>query len=112
MRKEFEKKINCRSKTKWTKQEETYLVENWGTISVKTIAKKLGRSEDAVVVKKCRLRLGAFLDNGSYVTWNQLLKAIGYEQSGSYKMTSWVRNRGFPLHTKKSKQYCFQSRQP
>lgn len=107
MKKEFGKKINCRSKRKWTKQEETYLVENWGTISVKTIAKKLERSENAVVVKKCRLGLGAFLDNGCYVTWNQLLKAIGFGHSDGYKMTSWVRNRGFPLHTKKVNNTAF-----
>lgn len=101
MKKEFEKKIGCASKRKWTKQEEAYLTENWGTVSVKKIAKKLERSEDAVLVKKCRLGLGAFLNSGDYVTWNQLLKAIGYRQADCYKMTSWVKNKGFPLRMKK-----------
>lgn len=86
----------------WTKQEEEYLIENWGTFSVATIAKNLGRTENAVVVRKCRLGLGAFLDNGDYITWNQLQIAIGKGKSGNgYKMISWVKNRDFPIHTKK-----------
>lgn len=85
----------------WTKKEEEYLAENWGTLSVPTIAKNLGRSENAIVVRKCKLGLGAFLDNGDYVTWNQLMGAIGYGTVDNYKMTSWVKNRDFPLHTKR-----------
>lgn len=85
----------------WTKQEEEYLAEKWGTLSVETIAKNLGRTENAVVVRKCRLGLGAFLENGDYVTWNQLQHAIGSGNCCSYKMTSWVKKRGFPIHTKR-----------
>ena len=85
----------------WTKQEEEYLVENWGTLSVRTIAKNLGRSENAVVVRKCRLGLGSFLESGEYITWNQLHIALGMGTLDSYKMISWVRNRDFPIHTKR-----------
>lgn len=85
----------------WTKQEEEYLIEKWGTVSVKTIAKKLNRSENAIVVRKNRLGLGAFLENGEYITWNQLSLALGKGNVDSYKMTSWVKNREFPVHTKR-----------
>ena len=85
----------------WTKQEEEYLTENWGTLSVATIAKNLGRSENAIVVRKCMLGLGAFLESGDYVTWNQLQHAIGSGNCGGYKMTSWVKNRGFPVHKRR-----------
>ena len=86
----------------WTKQEEEYLVENWGTISVGTIAKNLNRSENAVVVRKCRLGLGSFLESGDYITWNQLQIALfGNNTSSGYKKISWVRNRDFPIHTKR-----------
>lgn len=89
----------CRN---WTKQEEAYLIENWGTISVGTIAKNLNRSENAVIVRKCRLGLGKFLEGGEYITWNQLQIALcGKQTSSSYKMISWVRNRNFPIHTKR-----------
>lgn len=86
----------------WTSDEEQYLIENWGTISVKTIAKNLGRSENAVIVRKDRLGLGAFLESGEYITWNQLQIALGFGLSGSgYKMISWVKHRDFPIHTKR-----------
>lgn len=86
---------------KWTQEEEKYLIENWGMHSVSTIAKKLGRTENAVVVRKCRLGLGAFLESGDYVTWNQLQRAIGCNSGSTYKMISWVTNRSFPVHTKR-----------
>lgn len=86
---------------KWTEHEEKYLIESWGMYSVSTIANRLGRSVDAVIVRKCRLGLGAFLESGDYVTWNQLQKVLGCESSGSYKMISWVKNRSFPMHTKR-----------
>ena len=85
----------------WTKQEEEYLIENWGTLSVGTIAKNLNRSENAVIVRKCRLGLGSFLESGEYITWNQLHIALGIGTADVYKMISWVRNRGFPIHTKR-----------
>ena len=92
----------------WTKQEEEYLAENWGTLSVKTIAKNIGRSENAIVVRKCRLGLGSFLDNGEYVTWNQFQIAYcGSSSSGTYRMTSWVKNRNFPIHTKRVNKNSF-----
>ena len=85
----------------WTLQEERYLQENWGTLSVETLAKNLERSENAVIVRKCKLGLGAFLDNGDYVTWNQLMRAIGYRNANSYQLISWVEKRGCPVHTKR-----------
>lgn len=92
----------------WTKEEERFLEENWGTLSVKQIAKRLNRSENAVVVRKHRLGLGAFLDNGGYITWSQFQIAYcGSNSSSTYRMTSWVKNRGFPIHTKTVKDNSF-----
>lgn len=86
----------------WTKEEEDYLADKWGSLSIKTIAKNLGRSENSIIVRKDRLKLGSFLENGEYITWNQLQVALGKEHSSSgYKMISWVRNRNFPVHTKR-----------
>lgn len=85
----------------WTKEEEEYLIEKWGTVSVKTLAKTLNRSENAIIVRKGRLGLGAFLESGEYITWNQLMLALGITGGNGYKMTSWVKNRGFPVHTKR-----------
>jgi len=92
----------------WTKQEDEYLAEYWGIVSVATLAKNLGRSENAIIIRKSRLGLGAFLESGDYVTWNQLLKAIGCgSNAGGYKVTSWIKNRDFPVHTRRVKNNSF-----
>lgn len=84
----------------WTPEEKQYLSDNWGSLSVGTLTKNLNRSENAIRVMAQRLGLGAFLESGDYITWNQFLIAIGYSESG-YQMKSWVENRGFPIHTKR-----------
>lgn len=90
------------NKPNWTQKEYDYLEENWGKVSIPTICKKLGRSENAIKIKAQRLGLGAFLEQGDYVTLNQLLIAVtGANYGSGYKMKSWVKNRDFPLHTKK-----------
>lgn len=86
----------------WTKEEKQYLEDNWGMLSKQTLAKNLNRSLNAIEVMKNRLGLGAFLDSGDYVTWNQLQIVLGLGKSGSgYKMISWVKNRNFPIRTKR-----------
>lgn len=91
----------------WTEEEYRYLEDSWGTLSSKTIAKNLGRSENAVIVKVTRLRLGAFLEAGEYVSWNQFLKALGVQGGRGYKSISWIKNRGFPIHSKKVRNCSF-----
>ncbi|MBP3677410.1 MAG: hypothetical protein J6I97_03600, partial [Agathobacter sp.] len=91
----------------WTKEEDDYLLEKWGSVSVKHIAKRLNRSENAIIVRKNRLGLGKFLEHGEYLTWNQLIIALGKGNTDSYKMISWVENRGFPLHTQRVNQNTF-----
>lgn len=73
-----------RNKT-WTKQEQEYLIEKWGTLPIKRIAKNLNRTELAVINKADRLHLGAFLASGDYITYNELLKTVTGGTSG-YKL--------------------------
>lgn len=83
----------------WKPEEEDYLMEKWGQISVPAIAKKLNRTTNAVKVRAQRLGLGAVLMAGEYVTLNQLLLAVtGGSSSYGYKMKSWVENRGLRCH--------------
>lgn len=83
----------------WKAEEISYLSDNWGMVSVKSICKKLNRTEAAVLSKCQKLGLGAFLQNGDYVTLNQLLVAVtGTKAAYSYKQISWVENRGMPIH--------------
>lgn len=88
-------------KRTWTKGEEEYLSENWGTRPIPAIAQDLNRTPNAIIVRARRLGLGAFLDSGDYITLNQLLKTIGSGGGYGYKMQSWVKNRGLPIHTRR-----------
>lgn len=86
---------------RWTAEEQEYLKEAWGRASIPAIAKKLGRTVDAVKVRASRLKLGAVLEAGDYVTLNQLLLTLtDNSQSYSYQMESWVKKRGLPIHMK------------
>ena len=92
---------------KWTKEQEAYLEDRWGTTSIATIAKNIGRSENAVIVRARRMGLGAFLEAGDYVTWNQLLIALGHASGNGYKQKSWVQNRNFPIKIKRVQKNTF-----
>ena len=96
-----------RTHKKWTPEEEDYLTEHWGHSSVKALAEKLGRSEDAIVCRKNILGLGAFLDSGEYVTLHQLLQALGYGAGDNYKLKSWIKNRGLPVRNKRVRNNSF-----
>lgn len=68
----------------WTEDEKLFLSDNWGSLSIKTICRHLGRSENAINVMKDRLNLGRFLDAGDYVSYSQLLQALyGIDDAGS-----------------------------
>ncbi|MFA0816006.1 MAG: hypothetical protein ACC608_09495 [Anaerofustis sp.] len=85
----------------WTQEEYDYLEDNWGLKSLQAIANHLNRSEAAINIKVFRLGLGAFLENGEYVTFNQLCLALGRTGGTGYMMKSWVEERGFPIKHKR-----------
>lgn len=86
---------------KWTKEEEQYLAEKFGSVSISYLVKKLNRTESSILNKRQRMKLGAFLENGDYVTLRQLLEVLGIEGGYTYKTISWIENRGFPIIYKK-----------
>ena len=61
----------------WTKEEEALLAEEWGMYSADTIAKHLGRTRDAVVVRVARLGLGGHLKNSAMISFNVLIETLG-----------------------------------
>lgn len=85
----------------WTKGEKQYLADSWGSVSLKTIAKNLGRSEDAVINMKVRMGIGRFLNNGEYVSYCQLLQALyGLDNAQSaYRIPK--RGGGIPVKKKR-----------
>lgn len=87
----------------WTEAEIEYLREHYGRASIKSIASKLGRTENAIMVKRQRLHLGAFLNNGDYITMNQLMKSLKL----SYASKKPLLDNGLPVKNKQVKNCRF-----
>ena len=60
----------------WKPEEEDYLMEKWGQISVPSIAKKLNRTTNAVKVRAQRLGLGAVLMLFGITNFQEILRHI------------------------------------
>lgn len=89
-------------KRTWTAEEENYLRENWGTVTIDGICRHLNRTKNAIMVRVHRLGLPPYLESGEYITLHQLSRALGFgASSDKYFLKSWVENRGFPLHYKR-----------
>lgn len=85
----------------WTSEEKQYLEDNWGTISMDTLQKHLGRSKNGILLMAQRLNLGPFLQAGEYITFNQLMKVLRGHDGYSYQEKSWIENRSFPVKYKR-----------
>lgn len=90
----------------WTAAEKNYLQDQWGNVSIITLAKKLNRSQAAVMLKASRMGLGAHLQSDSRVTLNELLATIyGYEVGGYTK--NKLIQEGIPVKKHKVKNNSF-----
>jgi len=85
----------------WTQEEYDYLMDSWGKSSLGCISKHLNRSDNAIKIKVFKLGLGAFLDAGEYISFNELIQALGREKSSTYMATSWIKSRNFPVKYKR-----------
>jgi len=96
-------------KCNWKPEEEEYLTENWGMKSVPCIAEHLNRTPTAIIIRASRLNLGPALEAGDYVTLNQLYRALNGNRRNvsTYQNTSWIKNRGLPVHKKRVNQCSF-----
>lgn len=92
------------AKRYWTKEEEEYLESRWGVNSIKSIAKKLERTVNAVKLKARRMGLidARFCIDG--ITINQLMIALNMDFK---KANRWIDKLEFPV---KSKVLCRQAR--
>ena len=86
---------------RWTPEEETYLAENWGHVTVDGICKKLNRTKNAIMIRVQRLGLPPCFESGDYVTANALCKAFQGRNFNTYQLKSWVKDRGLPVHNKR-----------
>lgn len=86
---------------RWTPEEEDVLRNNWGTMTVQGLCKKLNRSRNAIMKRVRRIGLPPYLESGEYITVNQLYKAFYGTNFSTYQLKSWVKDRGMPVHNKR-----------
>lgn len=85
----------------WTQEEVTYLQEHWGASSTPAIAKRLGRSINAVKLKAGRIGLpGNPINASEYITFNALMHAIGKGNTYGWAKERWARF-GCPIKYKR-----------
>lgn len=95
-------------KRRWTKEEEEYLDESWGTISKETIAIKLRRTITAINLKAQRMNLGPFLEAGDYITVNELVtRLLNGRNNGRNYFIDQLLKRGLPYKEKKVNKKSF-----
>ena len=81
-------------------------MDSWGSVSMETIAKNVGKTKDAVQQKANDLGLGPFLEAGEYVTLNQLFIALRGPNQGSYTVNQWL-DKGLPVRKRRVKNCSF-----
>ena len=81
----------------WTREEEELLQELWGHRSIEAIARRLGRSVNAIKIRVSRMGLPPWVDSGDFVSLNQLTLIMTGRPVHTYQAGVWIR-RGLPVH--------------
>lgn len=66
-----------RNSTVWTEDEKKFLMDNWGELSIRVIARRLGRSENAITIKAERMGLSKMDYYTDCITLNKLASTMG-----------------------------------
>ena len=82
----------------WTKEEEKILKELWGDKTPSSIAKKLKRTETAIVIRAKKLKLGPYCQE--YLTFNNIADLVGMD---SHCISETWKNKGLKYKKYKNK---------
>lgn len=93
----FLESVNVVCRRKWTKEEITFLHENVGNMKVPTMAEKLNRTEEAIVVKMKRLGIANTSNQTGYLLVNQLAKLLKVDHN---TVKLWILNHGLKCVTR------------
>lgn len=80
---------------KWTDEELAYLQDNWGNVSLDTLARRLQRTKVAVYGRAKKLKLGPALAAAGAYTTTELAEMLGVADSTVYK---WVQSGEMKAH--------------
>lgn len=64
----------------WSLEEQNYLEDNWGRLPTAKLAKRLNKTETAIVMKAKRLGLGAASAPGEYINASQISRLLGVDR--------------------------------
>lgn len=81
----------------WSEEDVTYLEENYGKYSLKTLSKHLNRSEDAIRGKCLKLGLTSALNNTGLLNTSDIAKALGIDRK---TVGDFIKVRGLPAKKK------------
>lgn len=87
----------------WTQEEIEYLEDNYGTVKIKTISKKLNRSASAIVNKVNRMNLGRWYTRAG-VTMGEFSKATSIAHG---TLRNWTEHYEMPFRKKSIRQSDF-----
>lgn len=90
------KKIIKKTCRRWTQEEKDYVADVWGIKTVKQIARKINRTEGAVVSFAEKNKLGSMY-RAEWLTTNQAAKIIGVNQK---TIISWIKEYGLKAESK------------
>lgn len=85
-----------RSKS-WTEKEKEFLEDQWGKLTLPGLAKKLGRTEQAIKLKARRLGMGDARQHYNGFTLHSLATILGIDYK---KIVNWVDRYDFPVKEK------------
>jgi DNA-binding CsgD family transcriptional regulator len=97
---------------KWTIEEEEYLMNKWGKMTVANISKKLGRSENAVLLKAHKLGLkNQVIANGTYLRPKDIADMLNIEIRNIYNWLDYgyINYRKFKIKSIKKYQITMDS---
>lgn len=80
-------------RVRWTQEEKDVLEESWGQVSYVAIAKKLGRTPEAVRVQAIRLGYSSFQLSCDGMSVNELAEVLQVDYK---KVRRWINNKGLP----------------
>lgn len=81
----------------WSDEDTDYLEENYGKYSLKTLAKHLNRSEDAIRGKCLKLGLTSALNNTGLLNTSDIAKALGIDRK---TVGNFIKVKGLPAKKK------------
>ncbi|WP_409068886.1 hypothetical protein ACFLKC_14225 [Clostridium caseinilyticum] len=93
------KKYNIKARNSiWTEAEEEYLQRRYGKTTLKRIAKKLGRSENAIEIKACRLGLSSALEATGELTAAEIANV--FKIDAHVVVDKWIKDKGLKAQYK------------